>query len=294
MTTRQIEYFLEIARCNNISDAAENLFVTQPTLGRQMSALEAELNMQLFMRSNKGTKLTPAGVIMYQEFSGILDSIHDAIKKGRMASYGYSGSLKVGVLSGLDIRGPIQDFILYMSEAYPNIRLELGHFSHGALVMGLAHGELDLAFSLDLAFVGAQNLIIHNIESCKPAFFVSESHPLARKDKIRYADLKGQSLVIVKQGDCPAGEQLIIDECSKFGDFYPEFYYADTMENAILWVASGLKCAIFNSRMIMAQSPGLRCMMIEEQRDTTNYIQAAWHKDNDNMALDFALEYLKR
>lgn len=292
MTFRQIEYFLEVAKCNNISDAAENLFVTQPTLGRQMSALEAELNMQLFMRSNKGTKLTPAGVIMFQELSGIMDSFNSAVKKGRMASYGYSGSLKVGILSGLDIQGPIQDLILHMSKEYPNIRLELGHFSHGALVQGLAHGELDVAFSLDLAFVGAQNLRILNIESCKPAFFVSETHPLAQKDRIRYADLKGQQLVIVKKGDCPAGEQLIIEECRKYGDFYPEFYYAETMENAILWVAAGLKCAIFNSKMTLVQSPDLRCMMIEEQADITNYIQAAWHKDNSNVALNFALDYL--
>ena len=61
MTFNHIYYFLECAKCLNFSEAARNLFMTQPALGRQITALEKELNMQLFFRSTHGMKLTPAG-----------------------------------------------------------------------------------------------------------------------------------------------------------------------------------------------------------------------------------------
>ena len=61
MTVDQIRYFLEIAKCRSLLDASKNLHITQPTLSRQMSNIEKDLNVQLFFRTNHGMKLTPAG-----------------------------------------------------------------------------------------------------------------------------------------------------------------------------------------------------------------------------------------
>ena len=48
MTFTQINYFIQVARCLNFTEAAARLYVTQPTLSRQITAIETELNMQLF------------------------------------------------------------------------------------------------------------------------------------------------------------------------------------------------------------------------------------------------------
>lgn len=48
MNISQIRYFLEVARCKNLTKAAQNLHITQPTLGRQISTIESDLNAQLF------------------------------------------------------------------------------------------------------------------------------------------------------------------------------------------------------------------------------------------------------
>ena len=53
MEFRVLQYFLAIAREGTISDAAESLHITQPTLSRQIKELEDELGKQLFIRSNK-------------------------------------------------------------------------------------------------------------------------------------------------------------------------------------------------------------------------------------------------
>ena len=64
MTLTQIKYFIEVAKCLNFSEAAEHLFITQPALSRQITAIETELNMQLFIRGSKKLSLTPSGQLL--------------------------------------------------------------------------------------------------------------------------------------------------------------------------------------------------------------------------------------
>ena len=53
MTLVQIQSFLEVARCKNISEAAKHLFITQPTLGRQLTAIENTVEMNRFDEESK-------------------------------------------------------------------------------------------------------------------------------------------------------------------------------------------------------------------------------------------------
>ena len=61
MTTQQMEYFLALAQKLNFSAVAERFFISQPTLSRQISNMEQELNAQLFIRKNNTVSLTQAG-----------------------------------------------------------------------------------------------------------------------------------------------------------------------------------------------------------------------------------------
>ena len=61
MTTKQIDCCIELAHTLNFSRAAENMFVSQPTLTYQIRLLEEEVGFPIFERSGKGVALTPAG-----------------------------------------------------------------------------------------------------------------------------------------------------------------------------------------------------------------------------------------
>ena len=61
MTTKQIDYCIELSRTLNFSRAADNLFVSQPTFSYQIRLLEEEVGFAIFDRSGKGASLTPAG-----------------------------------------------------------------------------------------------------------------------------------------------------------------------------------------------------------------------------------------
>ena len=63
MDTRVLKYFLTVAQTNNITKAAEQLHITQPTLSRQIMDLETELDIKLFNRENRRLQLTTQYII---------------------------------------------------------------------------------------------------------------------------------------------------------------------------------------------------------------------------------------
>ena len=69
MNTKQIDYCIELAHTLNFSRAADNLFVSQPTLSYQIRLLEEEVGFTIFERSGKGAVLTPAGAQSISETS---------------------------------------------------------------------------------------------------------------------------------------------------------------------------------------------------------------------------------
>ena len=66
MELRVLEYFIIVAKEGNITRAAERLHITQPTLSRQLSDLEKELNTQLFIRGKRSIVLTESGQLLMQ------------------------------------------------------------------------------------------------------------------------------------------------------------------------------------------------------------------------------------
>ena len=72
MDTRVIKYFLTVAQTNNITHAAQQLHITQPTLSRQIIDLEKELGVTLFDRKQRRMTLTTEGILFQQRASTIL------------------------------------------------------------------------------------------------------------------------------------------------------------------------------------------------------------------------------
>ena len=71
MTTKQIDYCIELAHTLNFSRAADNLFVSQPTFSYQIKLLEDEIGFAIFERSGKGASLTPAGAQFVSFLTGM-------------------------------------------------------------------------------------------------------------------------------------------------------------------------------------------------------------------------------
>ena len=85
MTTKQIDYCIELARTLNFSRAADNMFVSQPTFSYQIKLLEEEIGFAVFERSGKGAALTPAGAQFVSFLTGMREDLKRAIEQGHFS-----------------------------------------------------------------------------------------------------------------------------------------------------------------------------------------------------------------
>ena len=292
MTIFQIQAFLEVARCKNISDAAKHLFMTQPALGRQLTAMEQELNMQLMIRNNRGVKLTPAGIALKESFEKLMVSYKEGVEAAEKASYGFSTTLSIGVLEELRVADLISHLIDYFEQNYPNIDIHIRRMSFGALLDGLYNDSLDAVISLDVNFLGSSELSIMNLRSYIPAFAVPVGHPLASAEQLNYKDFLDVPIAIVDKDDCAEGVKKIEDLFKQYGGFYPKLYFTTSMKDAVSWVEAGKKCAVLNMEMRITDSK--RVKMYPIAAEGTYYVQLATKAGNDNQAVRLLLDYYSK
>ena len=83
MTTRQIDFCIELAHTLNFSRAAENMYASQPAFSYQIKMLEDEVGFQIFERSGKGAALTPAGAQFVSYLTAMRGDLKRAIEQGQ-------------------------------------------------------------------------------------------------------------------------------------------------------------------------------------------------------------------
>jgi len=266
------------------------LFITQPTLGRQISEIETELNMLLFMRSNKGLTLTPAGIVLYEELSVIMSDYEKAVKKASLASQCITGKLVIGVLDGLGVKEIIPEMVEHFEKNHPNIEIILKRKSFKALLEGVRTGELDACISFTFHINEYPELKKIMLKRYEPAFVVPLKNPLSKKEKVEFSDFKDEILAIVKKDECPGGVELIRNTFFLTAGFYPQLHFLDSMDDVILWVESGMRCALLNMDMDLVRSDSLKMFPFEDGRDD-DFIELGFKEENKNFALNLLKNY---
>ena len=189
MTFNQIKYFVTVAECLSFTEAAKCLFITQPALSRQISAMEQELGTKLFVRDKKRLKLTPGGSVLYNRLLHLLTDYEEAVEEARHANSGYEGNLHIGFLDIYDISGLFDDVIREFREAYENIEMSLERFSLKELPERLYARDLDLILTYGFSLYDKPDLMTVNIQKFDSCIMLNRNHPLAAQETISLADL---------------------------------------------------------------------------------------------------------
>ncbi len=137
MNQLQIKYFLTAARCLNFTEAAKQLFISQPALSHQILTIEKELNMQLFIRSKNKVRLTPAGLTLLEELPKYEAYYAEVLKKARFSNEGSYGLLRIGCLQGQMLGEVLQKRYAQFRETYPGIAIDFSSLSFGDLKKNL-------------------------------------------------------------------------------------------------------------------------------------------------------------
>lgn len=205
MLYQRIRCFLEVAACLNFSTAAQNLYISQQAVTRQIAALEEELGIKLFYRTTRRVELTPAGSILRDDFAQINRQIADSIRRARELDASGKDLLRVGFLSALSRKDIVLPVTEFLKQQYPWMELDIRLMDFVALRNGLLDSKLDLCLTTSndwRLWPGVQATILQ-----KKQFQVvfSTRHPLARLKKIQLEDLAEFTQLILPQDNLLEG-----------------------------------------------------------------------------------------
>jgi len=124
MEIYRLKAFITIADEQNLTKAAEALFITQPALSNQIKLLEEELGVKLFKRDAKGMFLTDAGEILVKEAKELLDKIEDFKRKAKYYKSEISGKMNIGLNAKPEIL-KADSICRNIFEKYPKVKLNL-------------------------------------------------------------------------------------------------------------------------------------------------------------------------
>jgi DNA-binding transcriptional LysR family regulator len=194
MDLRVLEYFLAIAREENMTNAAETLHVTQPTLSRQIADLEKELGKTLFIRTNRQTLLTEDGMRLRNRAEEILSLVSRTESEMKSDSSDVTGEIHIGAAE-TNIMSILAAAIKELHGEYPLIKYNIYSGNADDVSEKLEHGILD--FGLMIEPVNKSKYEYIEIPDYNViGILMRKDSPFASKEYLTAADLLDMPLLI--------------------------------------------------------------------------------------------------
>lgn len=151
MELRQLQAFLTVANTLNFSRAAEILFISQPSLSKQIADLEQELNAKLFNRTRRMVQLTPAGTFFYEQVKRNLSSLEQAkaivrqFEDSRTEDERLSIGCELSISSSTVLQRMICSALICLKKFYPQLKIEFSLFDLHDIDQALKEDVIDCA-----------------------------------------------------------------------------------------------------------------------------------------------------
>ena len=194
MTTKQINYCIELAHTLNFSRAAENQFVSQPTFSYQIKLLEEEIGFGVFERSGKGASLTPAGAQFVSFLSKMREDLKRAIEQGQNFSAKYKDSISISLM--------VRQSVFFLPEAmrifaksHPDVQIT-PVFQYSNSLDSFLKNETDILFTLKEMMKQLPGVVVHELFESRIYLITLKDDPLAERNLIRESDLYGTTLMV--------------------------------------------------------------------------------------------------
>ena len=197
MDIRLLEYFLAVAKYGNITRAAEQLHVTQPTISRQLMELEETVGSPLLIRGKRQVTLTEAGVLFQQRAEEIISLLEKTMRDITDHDDLLGGTVTIGCVESCVSR-MLPKALSGFSSRYPKVKYELYSADGDDIREKLDRGDLDFG------------ILVEPVESAKYDFFrlpywetwgvvMRKDDPLAQKESISKEDILSIPLILPRR-----------------------------------------------------------------------------------------------
>lgn len=281
MTIFQIECFLALSQSLNFRQTSEDLFISQPTLSRNIASLEQELGVQLLVRNTKTVELTAAGKRFSGSASDLLQRYQRSIEDAKQARDGRVGQLKLGIQ--MDTFEPfVVDLVNAFRAGHPEIELQLRPLSVSRLQRELNGGRLDLIIgSGESSLKHPGKLLLSERSEC---VVLPINHPLAEHESIRMEELREETFVSMSPITSASGQYLLLKYANDAG-FTPNIAAtAESVPALMMLVACGVGITVLYQDLAIHSRHRLKFVPLESVESFKRYL--VWDEENRNPALN--------
>jgi DNA-binding transcriptional LysR family regulator len=225
---RQMEYFQRVGRMRNITKAAAELHVSQPSVTVAIQKLEEELGVPLLDRSQKQIALTPEGQACLKRTDDILARIRDLISEMNDYRSAQKGIIKIGItpiIGAYFFPAALARF----QKTHPHVRVAVIEEGSLSLRKRLARGELDLAMMITSKT--SSHLETAPVAKGQLLACFSLHNPLGKLRKIPIAKLRDQPFIMFREDTY--SRKMILDECAQ-NKFTPRIVFTSSQIETVM------------------------------------------------------------
>ena len=288
MNTTQLHYFMTLSQTLNYSTAAQQLFITQPTLSRSIMALEDEIGTKLFFRENGNVSLTPAGKLMQEELKPLSARYETMLQHLRNRGSGLTGELTIAISNEQQFPDRLIQSVRSFMHTYPNIGVQFRRVDMGMMTAALQEGLVDLvvglAFGGDAKKAGIESVLIAEEAPClvQPVLGAGDFRKTITSEECRGL-LQTHKLVFPSPFplDADQGSPIrALQDMLQLRELTPEVMYVPDISAVSAYVAVGLGITITNCTHTIARESGIEMLEILGARPYRKVMQYLAHSKN--------------
>lgn len=280
---RQLRCAAMAAEVMSFTRAAHKLGIKQSTLSKRVLDLERRLGITLFERSTRGAIPTKAAAEFLAKARRILDEIDGLQSTARAVRCGESGKLVFGFATSLstgNLRRIISDFLIRV----PEVEFKAVEASATQLRQGIERQEIDVV--IVAANIGGDGILRRPLWGERIMVAMPHDHPLAKSERIYWAELRQEVFVLPSQFPGPDLADLLIARLAEPGR-RPHIIEQDvSMENILSMASLGKFVTLTSETALGISRPGVILHDVYDLTGQTRVdVAAYWREDNDNPAL---------
>ena len=272
MELRELRYFLAVAREKNITKAADALYISQPSLSKQMQNLEKEIGSPLFVRGSRSVALTETGMLLKKRAEELLELYEKTEAELAAPAETVCGEVRIGGGESYALQTVMQA-AKAVQDNYPHVTFRFFSGDADDVSEKLDRGLIDFGVMVDLPDTSQYNALRLPLTD-RWGVLMRRDSPLAEKESISPSDLTGQPVLASRQMLEKKG--MINEWMRRIGKMDVRATF-NLVYNASIMVQEGVGYAITLEKLINTTGESALCFRPLQPEVRTN-LDLVWKK----------------
>jgi len=243
-----VQAFVALAEHAHFSKAAAALFITQTALSRRLQNLEASVGVQLVERTTRSVALTTTGQAFLPQAARLLSELQSSLQEIRETGRAMRGDVTLACVPTVGVQ-----YLPRVIQAYalrhPDNRIRV--LDHASVGVEQAVRRREAEFGIGIAGPQPEDLVAHPLLQDRFVLVCRDDHPLARRQRVQWAELQGHPLILPGPGS--SNRPLLEAPLAGLAQRLQSHYEVQRSSTAVGLVAAGVGAAVVPA---LALQPG--------------------------------------